>query len=490
MTDLPTQLYRAEQVRTLDQTAIETHGIPGYELMTRAGHAVFTLLHAHFPPPKNIAVFCGQGNNAGDGYIVAQLANQAGYAVQIIQVGDESRLEGDALTAFQAAESVPRVNFGEEFSLDADIIIDALLGTGLKGKVRDPYFAAIRQINHARKPVIAVDIPSGLCANTGNALGLAVRATHTATFIGMKQGLLTGDAPNLAGKVHFFDLRVPTEVYQAVPAAATRVDSALGERLLRRRPRNAHKGMFGHVLTVGGDHGYAGATAMAAEAAARVGAGLTSVATRPEHCAVMLVRRPELMCHGINFSNEIEPLLKRATVVAIGPGLGQSDWARALFRRVIQAELPLVVDADGLNLLGRDPVKRGNWVLTPHPGEAARLLNWDTRMVQRDRFATARAIQEKFGGVVLLKGAGTILTDGQQTAMISDGNPGMASGGMGDVLTGVIAGLIAQKISLFDAAQLGAWLHATAADDCAAAQGERGLLATDLMPYLRTRANL
>jgi len=490
MTDLPTSLYRAEQVRALDQIAIETHQIPGYELMSRAGHAVYTVLHAHFPPPCRLAIFCGQGNNAGDGYIVARLANEAGYAVQIIQVGDETTLQGDALTAFQAAESLPRVNFSDEFTLDADVVVDAMLGTGLKGKVRDPYFAAIRQINHARRPVIAVDIPSGLCADTGNALGLAVRAAHTVTFIGMKQGLLTGEAPNLVGKLHFVGLRVPEEVYQTVPSSARRVDSSLGERLLRRRPRTAHKGLFGHVLAVGGDHGYAGAVAMAAEAAARVGAGLTSVATRPEHCAAMLVRRPELMCHGINFSNEIESLLRRATVVAIGPGLGQSDWARALFKRVVQTELPLVVDADALNLLARDGSRRGNWVLTPHPGEAARLLNWDTRLVQRDRFATARAVQEKFGGVVLLKGAGTIITDGQQTALISDGNPGMASGGMGDVLTGVIAGLLAQKLNLFDAAQLGAWLHATSADDCAVAQGERGLLATDLMPYLRARANL
>lgn len=490
MTDLPLNLYRAEQVRALDQFAIETHGIPGYELMTRAGHAAFNVLVSHYPLPQRVAVFCGQGNNAGDGYIIAQLANHAGYAVQIIQVGDESKLEGDALTAFQAAEAVPRVNFTDEFVLEADVIVDALLGTGLKGKVRDPYFAAIRFINHARKPVLAVDIPSGLCANTGNALGLAVRATHTATFIGMKQGLLTGDAPNLAGKIHFFNLRVPDAVYDSVPVSARRVDGSLGERVLRRRPRNAHKGMFGHTLAIGGDYGYAGAVAMAAEAAARIGSGLTSVATRPEHCAALFVRRPELMCHAINFSNEIEPLLKRATVCAVGPGLGQSDWARAIFRRVIQSELPLVIDADALNLLARESSNRGNWVLTPHPGEAARLLNWDARSVQRDRFATAKAIQEKFGGVVLLKGAGTIITDGRQCAMISAGNPGMATGGMGDVLTGIIAGLIAQKVPLFEATQLAAFLHATAGDDCAAAQGERGMLATDLMPYLRTRANL
>jgi NAD(P)H-hydrate epimerase len=255
------------------------------------------------------------------------------------------------------------------------------------------------------------------------------------------------------------------------------------------RPKNAHKGLFGHVLVVGGDYGFAGAARMAAEAAARVGAGLVSVATRPEHALLIPVARPELMARGIESPEALGPLLERAGVIAVGPGLGNSDWSAALFSRILETGAQLVVDADALNLLARDPLKRSDWILTPHPGEAARLLGCTSAEVQNDRFAAAAQLQQRYGGVCVLKGCGTVIaTETQAPAVCSDGNPGMASGGLGDVLTGTIAGLLAQGLDLHAAALLGVCLHA-AAGDRAARDGQRGLLAMDLMSWLRRLMN-
>jgi NAD(P)H-hydrate epimerase len=278
-------------------------------------------------------------------------------------------------------------------------------------------------------------------------------------------------------------------VYRDRRAAAYRIDLAQYKELLAPRARASHKGHFGHVLVIGGERGMAGAPRMAGEAAARVGAGLVSVATRASHAAFVNAARPELMVHPIEEPAELQPLLRKATVVAIGPGLGQTDWSRGMLGAVLESDKPKVIDADGLNLLALDPACRADWVLTPHPGEAARLLNIDTPAVQNDRFEAASKLQAKYGGVCVLKGAGTVICSGERIAVGTAGNPGMASGGMGDVLTGVIASLLAQGVSAREAAELGACLHASAADHAAAKGGERGLLATDLFAHLRSLAN-
>lgn len=259
--------------------------------------------------------------------------------------------------------------------------------------------------------------------------------------------------------------------------------------LLPPRPRDANKSDFGHVLIVGGDHGMAGAVRMAGEAAARVGAGLVSVATRPEHIDIVSVARPELMCHNIKKIKDLDAVLSRATVIALGPGLGQSTWSQQLFKKILSSKLPKVIDADGLNLLAKKPVHKNDWILTPHPGEAARLLKTTTEEVQNNRFDAALKLQKKYGGVIVLKGARTIIvnTEGKLTTCTL-GNPGMASGGMGDVLTGVIAGLLAQGLAPSKAAEFGVFIHA-AAGDAAAKDGERGMLALDLMPHLRKLIN-
>lgn len=262
------------------------------------------------------------------------------------------------------------------------------------------------------------------------------------------------------------------------------------KQLLSLRARDANKSDFGHVLIVGGDYGMAGAARMAGEAAARVGAGLVSVATRPEHIAIVSGQRPELMGHGIKKIKDLDNALKRATVIALGPGLGQSIWSQKLFKKILASKSPKIVDADGLNLLAKKPVHRADWILTPHPGEAARLLKTTTATIQADRFTAAMKLQKKFGGVIVLKGADTIVVneDGKITTCTL-GNPGMASGGMGDVLTGVISGLLAQGLGLSKAAELGVFIHASAGDQ-AAKDGERGMLALDLMPHLRRLVNV
>lgn len=270
--------------------------------------------------------------------------------------------------------------------------------------------------------------------------------------------------------------------------SATPLTDSMLRAWLPPRARASHKGDYGHVLVVGGDHGMAGAVRLAGEAAARTGSGLVSIATRAAHAAVIAAACPELLCHGVECARDLRVLLQRASVVAIGPGLGQSAWAHDMLAAVLQMRLPRVVDADALNLLAQEPMQCDHWVLTPHPGEAARLLDMTTKQVQADRLQAAQALQQRYGGVCVLKGAGTLVCTSESVAICEAGNPGMASGGMGDVLTGVIAGLLAQGLSLVDAACAGVYIHAKAGDR-AAQEGERGLLASDVMPHLRKLVN-
>lgn len=489
---LPAALYTAAQTRELDRQTIAS-GVPGFTLMTHAGEAAFCLLVNLWPLATRCVVLCGSGNNGGDGYVVARLALQKGLQVQVLAVTPPERLTGDARLAFEGARDagVGIRPFAREMAVDADIIVDAVLGTGLQGEVKGSAREAIEWINASGRPVLAIDIPSGLCADRGQVLGVAVKASCTLTFIGMKAGLLSGAASGCVGEVYFAGLEVPENIRQKRPPLMTRVLREQVEALLPRRARDAHKGHFGHVLIVGGDHGMGGATLMAAEAAARTGAGLISVATRAEHIPALLARRPELMVHPVPENAEIQPLLDAASVVVVGPGLGREAWGKALFRQVVDAGKPTVIDADGLFWLahGLAAQAQARWVLTPHPGEAARLLQTDTPTVQGDRINAAFGLQKRYGGVAVLKGAGTLICDENQRLFLADvGNPGMATGGMGDVLSGIIGGLLAQGLMPADAANAGVWLHGTAAD-LAAVDGERGMLATDLLVPLRRLIN-
>jgi ADP-dependent NAD(P)H-hydrate dehydratase / NAD(P)H-hydrate epimerase len=432
-------------------------------------------------------VFCGPGNNGGDGYLLASLAHGVGMAVEVTELSDVSR--GDAASArdtWQRGGGMTR-HWQQDAPLPiADVYVDALYGTGLN-RAPEPFVASlIERINASAIPVLALDIPSGLNADTGDCPGAAIRAAMTVSFIAAKRGLYTGQAATKVGVLQVDALGLPDILWQGMPTDA----SLLEATHLPPRARDAHKGDGGHVLAIGGDHGTAGAIRLCGEATLRSGAGLVSIATRTENIFALNSARPELMAHGVHGPQELQPLVDRADVLAIGPGLGQGAWGHALWLTAIDSGKPLVLDADGLNLLAREPHRfSAPAVLTPHPGEAARLLGKTIAEVQLDRFASARALAHRYNAVVVLKGSGSLIAhpDGRLDVCIW-GNPGMASGGMGDLLTGVIAALLAQGCSAWDAARIGVGLHARAGD-LAARRGERGLLASDLLDPLRTLGN-
>lgn len=496
--NLPTRLYTAEGVRALDNLAIEAFGISGLTLMRRAANACVRTITEKWPDARKVTVYCGSGNNAGDGYIVAGLLAERGCEVTVQVVGDPAKLGPDAAAARQYCLGTDAVaeTFVESLQPEgraaSDVVVDALLGTGISGSVRPRLAAAIEAINRHDGPVLSVDMPSGLCADTGTIIGgVVVKATTTVTFIGLKCGMFTLDGPDHVGELVFDDLSVPAAAFDQVPWAVTRLTLPEVKKPLPIRPRNAHKNQFGHVLVVGGDDAMGGAVAMSAEAALRCGAGLVSVATRPVHAAALLARCPELMVKGLDDIEELLPLLARASVVVLGPGLGRSSWSTAVFGKVFEAvdreEQQMVVDADGLNLLAMSSITGFDWVLTPHPGEAGKLLEDDR--IQANRFQSVRALQAKYGGTVLLKGAGTLVHDGETLSLCPYGNPGMSTAGMGDVLSGVIGGLLAQGLSAGAATRLGVVVHALAGDRCAALVGERGMAATDLLPQIRSLLN-
>lgn len=482
-------IYSAAQVRDLDRRAIGVSGIAGYELMCRAGAATLDALCVLWPAARSITVLCGPGNNGGDGYVVARLARARGLAAAVVALGDPRALTGDAGRAYQ--DYTAQGGHCEPWSpalLEADVIVDALFGTGLARPVSAGAAAMIEAVNSSGQPVIAVDMPSGLHADTGAVLGIAVHAEITVTFIGRKQGLYVGEGLDHSGRVIVDSLGVPVACFDGTIPVARLIGEDTVLRALPRRARTSHKGGHGHVLVIGGGPGMPGAARLAGEAALRAGAGLVTLAVHPGNSTIAATR-PELMCVGAASPADLATLLGRATVVAAGPGLGQGAWADALVAAAIDSGLPLVMDADALNWLAAHPRSYGHWVLTPHPGEAARLLGTTPAAVQADRLGSARQLQERYGGVAVLKGAGTIVYPPGGPAFVCDrGNPGMAAGGMGDVLTGVIAGIAAQCGDLALAAQSGVFVHAQAGD-LASRAGERGMLASDVLRQVRACVN-
>ena len=503
-------LYSAAQVRELDRIVIEKFGISGYELMQRAGRFSYETLKKSYPDEFRFNVICGCGNNAGDGYVLAKLAieDQDENTVSIYNCFSPEKLKGDAKRAYQdlltldpevfdifSDDGMSKILEREKDGVVKGIYVDAIFGTGLTRDIDNENLVSfIKMINDSCNQILSIDIPSGLNADTGSIMGVAVNADVTATFMGKKRGMYTHDGCEYSGQIVFDKLDIPFESYEELEDSrcyelSEDSSSLVADSVLSARNHNVHKGNFGHVLVIGGDEGYLGAVRMAAEAAMRVGSGLVSVATRKSHAAQLSIAVPEVMSHGVESLDELMPLIKRANVIVIGPGLGQSEWAKLLFARVLESGLPIIIDADALNLLAEEEQSSTNWVITPHPGEAARLLKTDVATIQSDRFQSARNLHEKYHGPVVLKGAGSIVTDSRGNLLVcSAGNPGMSTGGMGDVLTGVIAGLVAQGTDIEMATEVGVLMHARAADMTANA-GERGMMATDLMPYLRKLAN-
>lgn len=491
MQSLPDNIYSVAAVREMDRTTIEDHGVPGYTLMTRAGEAALREAAVCFPDARRWQVVCGAGNNGGDGYVVARLASQQGLVVSVLALVAPETLTGDAATAWGdfVAEGGVVLPWSGELDDEADLLVDAILGSGLERDVGGDFAAAVAAFNAHTGPVLALDIPTGINGDTGAAMGCAIAADLTVTFVGLKQGLFLGDAPGYCGRIRFAGLEIPESYRKDTAASYRRIDDELLANALGQRAKAAHKGDFGHVLVVGGGEGMPGAVRLAGEAALRAGAGRVSIATHPSHAAIIVASRPELMSHAISSPSDLEPLLARADVIAFGPGLGQSDWAEALYELLASESRPAVWDADALNLLAATPVSVPNRIITPHPGEAATLLGTGTADIQGNRPAALAALAAKYGGVAVLKGAGTLVSSSRQlVALCTSGNPGMASPGMGDVLTGIIAAFVAQGLDLETAAAAGVEAHARAGD-CAATRGERGLIASDLLDELRAVVN-
>lgn len=464
-----------------------------YTLMERAGFSAFKHLSQTFGHAHRMTVVCGSGNNGGDGYVVARLALQQGWQVTVVTLPDAQPSTEDASSARDAylAQGGQISVFDSSELPSADVLVDGLLGTGLKGDVRNEHRDLINAINASPMPVVSLDVPSGLNADTGMPLGCAVEALMTVTFIAAKGGLLTGQGRQYAGRVCVEALGVGEAFAKLAPKTDWVWRGLSDFAPLAARPQSAHKGVFGRLLCIGGNRGMAGAVRLSGEAALRCGAGLVKVHCHAGSVLQVANGRPELMVA----SEGLASALSWASCIVLGPGLGKDSWARDVFNQVlsfvIHADVPLLIDADGLNVLSEHlhKLKCTNLVMTPHPAEAARLLGTSTSAVESDRFAAVQGLAERYQGVSVLKGSGTLVSASDGIMICRDGNPGMATAGMGDVLSGVIGGLMAQGMRAGDAARYGVCLHAAAGDLAAESGGQRGMLASDMFNPLRVLLN-
>ena len=473
----------------LERALCESNDISGWQLMQRAGMAAFVCLREHWPAARHLRILCGPGNNGGDGYVLATLASMAGYTVSLMACEQKDPPPEAAQARAQWLSSGGECQPAEgEWIGEEDLIVDALLGIGLNRAPGDPYLSLIEKAEQRQVPVFALDIPSGVMADSGAVPGIAMNATVTLSFIALKAGLLTGKARDYCGKVMLDPLCSLPASEPATPPIWRRTASDLS-RWLRPRQGTSHKGNNGRLVFIGGAEGTGGAIRLAAEAALRSGAGLVRVLTHASNVPAIVSARPELMVAEAT-DEKLQESLDWADMLIIGPGLGQSPRARELLDQVKKSKKDTLWDADALNLLAIDPDTRQNRILTPHPGEAARLLGSTVSIIEQDRLQAARELTRRYGGIVVLKGAGTLIASSGSEMTIADvGNPGMATGGMGDVLSGVIAALAGQKLSLYDAACAGVVAHGAAADAVAREFGMRGMLASDLFIPLRRFVN-
>jgi NAD(P)H-hydrate epimerase len=498
---LPQHAYSSKQVSNNEANAAALAKVTLYQLMEYAGTAVFSLLTEQAPIPSKVLVVVGKGNNGGDGFVVARLALLAGYQVNVLLLGKIAEIQGDALTAMrfyiqiggkltattQVVKAVKTI-----MTSHANVIVDGILGTGFKGDLSALFQEVIMTINNSQVKVISIDLPSGLNANTGQVLSTAVHANSTVTFIGIKKGLLTGQSVDYRGILYFADLGL-TRHFESLVNSASIIVSDVNKPKLKPRLASSHKGSIGLVLTIGGGIGMPGAIRLCSEAALRCGAALVSVCCAQENQLMVLNGRPELMFAADKAKQlGVLPVFTKAKVITIGTGLGRGEWAEQLYTLVVNKSNRsqwLIFDADSLFFLAKHPNYQENRVLTPHPGEAATLLDCSVAEIEQDRFAAVKKIAKKYGGICVLKGAGSLISDGQQVWINTTGNAGMASGGMGDILTGIIAACCLQANTLLDAAILAVFIHGKAADIVAQQHGERGILASDLCLVLRQLIN-
>jgi len=484
----PLSLYTSDEIRHCEQLAKTSLKLTEEALMERAAVASLAVIKRKFSKTKKIAVYCGGGNNGGDGYWLAYLLASEGRDVTIYQATSINDLKPTAKHAASLAisASIPCVPLNAPLNDESDLIVDALLGIGFQGELSKTFEEVIDAINKSLCPVFSIDCPSGLNPDTGWIEKVAINANTTLTFIGAKPGFFTACGPDTCGDLLVDDLGLSTILVNTESATQLLTEKVFDATIAPRR-KQSHKGDFGRVLVIGGGRGMLGAPYLAAKACMRVGAGLVTIACHPDYEGMGTAILPEALCYGIDEPSALMPLLERADVCILGPGLGTDEWAEAVFHKAIASQLPMIIDASALHFLSAHPQHDDNWVLTPHPGEAAVLLQTKLKQIESSRFQAATMLQLQYGGTIVLKGNGTIVQT-HKAYVCPFGNPAMASAGMGDVLTGVIAGLYVQGIPLAKAAMLGVLLHAKAGDSVFEEFGIRGLLASDLFPYLRVLA--
>jgi hydroxyethylthiazole kinase-like uncharacterized protein yjeF len=501
----------AEVMRRLDQKAIQEFGIPGLVLMENAARSTVSAMFHHFRGllTQRVGIFAGRGNNGGDALAVARHLLNRGVSCQVYLLTPEGEVRGDAATNLQiltrmGAEIFPIANAKEWEACQAkaiqnDLFVDGIFGTGLKGPVGGIHQKVIEFINALHRPVVAMDIPSGLDADRGRILGTCIRAALTVTFGLAKTGLLLQPGKQVAGKLLVADISIPSAAIEAEPIKDHLiVGDDFSHHLPPRKP-DAHKGDFGHLFVLSGSPGKTGAAALLCQAAVRVGTGLVTLGIPESLNPIMEVKMTEAMTEplpetkdktlALKARSRIHELLLKKNALAVGPGLSLNAETARLIRRLVQeTDLPTVIDADGLSAwvgkmdLIQKTKRKGTVVFTPHPGEMARLLQCPIQQVQRDRIQVARNFAQTHGQVLILKGADSLVATPEGEIFINPtGNPGMATGGMGDVLTGMVGGFLAQGLPPVEAAKLGVFLHGLAGDWVAHRKGERGMAATDLI---------
>jgi hydroxyethylthiazole kinase-like uncharacterized protein yjeF len=486
-------VYEAAEMRGVDTWAIEEQGVPGVDLMERAGIGLARVTAAAASRPGPVRIVIGKGNNGGDGLVAARILREDGQRVDVLSVGDHTELRGDARANLERLPGEPPLPFQPGALEGSSVVGDALLGTGFSGEPREPLASAIRAINEQDAPVVACDVPSGADASTGEVHGEAVRAAVTATFHGSKVGLHVNPGKELAGEVSVVEIGIPRGA--PAPAAAGLISDRVVE-LVPRRARDGSKFASGTVVVVGGSRGLTGAPTMAALSAQRTGAGYVQVAVPQSAQPVLQLKLLEGMTRALPEEDgghtpaglgEVKQLAERADALVLGPGVGRGEaaleFARAVAREV---EKPLLIDADGLNAhAGRLDLLRGRdapTVLTPHAGELARLLDTESNEVAAHRLACARAAAEQSGCVVVLKGDDSIVAaPGGPVAISRGATPALATAGTGDVLSGVIGTFLAKGLGAFEAAAAGVLAHARAGQVTARRLGADHVIAGDVI---------
>ncbi|HHW02428.1 MAG TPA: NAD(P)H-hydrate dehydratase [Thermoanaerobacterales bacterium] len=502
-------------IRELDRKAIEDMKVPGIVLMENAGRevalAVKRLLDEEpVKKSRKVALFCGKGNNGGDGFVAARHLTNMGFEPVVFLAAEPEEIKGDAAVNYRIIMNMgistaiirngKDLDEARKYCRDAAVLVDALFGTGLKGEVRGVGRQMIELMNSLDVPVISVDIPSGISGETGKVLGVAVKAKRTVTMALPKTGLVLYPGAAYAGKIVVADIGMPVSILKSAEACAELLDMNSVAGLFKPYPPDAHKGTFGRVFILAGSAGMTGAAALCGMAAARSGAGLVTLGIPASLNDIMEVKVTEVMTLPLPETPErsisvkaLEKALEFASgcdAVAVGPGLSRQDEARDFIRQFVAAcPVPMVIDADGLNALAEEPEILAGLkvpaVITPHPGEMARLLSTDAGAVQEERMGTVRKAANRFRCVALLKGARTLIATPEGDLWINPtGNPGMATGGSGDVLTGMIAAFMARGMKPQDAALAGAYLHGMAGDLAAAVRGELSMIAGDLIDFL------